>query len=142
MLIMGCRFVSRIRKIFTITIILSLFSIFYGCSQDNFEAIKSDREMVAELILDGEYKISDDSIVKLPQEFADLADTGEVCMVLFENEPAVYFWTYRGMLGSSKGYIYLLNSSDKDIIDKCTDRFNFVSSSQIDDRWYSVSTDD
>lgn len=123
-------------------IIILLPLIFYGCSQDNFEAIKSDREMEAELILDGEYEISDDNIVKLPQKFADLADTGEVCLVLFENEPAVYFWTYRGMLGSSKGYIYLLNSSDKDIIDKCTDRFNFVSSRQIDDRWYSVSTDD
>lgn len=46
------------------------------------------------------------------------------------------------MLGSSKGYVYMLNTTDTYIAGKCSDRFHFVNVKEISDGWYSVSTDD
>lgn len=137
---------KRTKKIFLpiFLIALLMFGLISNNNKNsyNFEENKSDMEYVANEILKGNYEIGDDGLIELSDKYEQLADTGTVCMVLFKGKPSIYFWTYRGMLGSSKGYVYMLNTTDTYIAGKCSDRFHFVNVKEISDGWYSVSTDD
>ena len=100
--------------------IVLLILIFLFCKRDSydFEQNREDMEKIAEEIVQGKYEISENGLVKLPEGYAHLSDTGEVSLVIYDDKPAVYFWTFRGIIDSSKGYIYILDTEEKDIIDK------------------------
>lgn len=131
------------RKLILITVTVML--LLCGCSDSkemyDFDNNKENMETIAVEIVQGKYEISENGLVKLPEEFEHLSDTGEVSLVMFDNKPAVYFWTFRGMLESSKGYIYVLDAYEEELIDKCSDNIDFVNEKEIGEGWYSVSTD-
>ena len=65
-------------------------------------------------------------------------------MVEFYDQTAIYFYTYRGILESSKGYLYVTDElSYTDYID--TSEYvayrDFVNIKELGDNWYSCSTD-
>ena len=123
--------------------IVLLILIFLFCKRDSydFEQNREDMEKIAEEIVQGKYEISENGLVKLPEGYAHLSDTGEVSLVIYDDKPAVYFWTFRGIIDSSKGYIYILDTEEKDIIDKCSNGNNYVNEKNIYENWYGVSTD-
>ena len=107
----------------------------------DFEKDRGDMEKVAAAIMQGQYEIKENGVVELPEEYEGLSDTGEVCLVMFNGKPAIYFWTDRGMLESSVGYVYVLDDVLEGIIDKFTIGNNFVYMKEVAENWYSVSTD-
>lgn len=112
-----------------------------GKNKFDFEKDRANMEMVAAEIEQGRYDVTENGLVELPEEYERLSDTGEVCLVMFDGKAAVYFWTYRGMLESSKGYVYVFDNATKDVIDKCSSSNNFVNVKEVTKNWYSVSTD-
>ena len=133
-----------LRDIRFCVVMILIIIIFSSCKSNsyNFEGNKENMEVIATEIAEGKHEIKENGLVKLPESYKNLADTGEVCLTLFDGKPAVYFWNYRGMLGNSKGYIYILDTIEGDIVDKCSERFNFVKWKEIGEGWYIVSTDD
>lgn len=130
-------------KIIFLIVILMIVLIFSNDKKSyDFDENKSDMEYVVAEIMKGNYEIGDNGLIELPDKYEQLADTGTVCMVIFEGKPSIYFWTYRGMLGNSRGYVYILNTKDTYITDKCSDEFKFVNVKEISEGWYSVSTDE
>ncbi len=108
-----------------------------------FKENREDMERAVQMILDGEIEVKDDGWFTLPEGSASLSDTGEGCIVKYSHEDyRVYFFTFRGMLGSSKGFLYKLSPEEYSKINKSTNRFNFVNVKAIDDRWCTASTDD
>lgn len=134
----------RLKKITPFIFIMCFATIilFVDGNDDDFKETKSDMEFVANEIAAGKYEIDANGLVELPDEYKYLADTGTVCMVSYEGESAVYFWTYRGMLGSSKGYVYVLGETNVDITEKCSDEFDFTNIKAVSENWYKVSTED
>ena len=132
------------KKILILFIIVVSTIFFTSCKyeSDDFGKYKEEREAIATAILNEELEIQENGVVTLPEDCSHLADTGEVCMVMFTNEsPAVYFWTFRGFAGDSRGYVYVLNSDSTDnISEKCTNSFEFINVVEIEPNWYSVST--
>ena len=116
--------------------------IFTSCKETNdFDDNKAEMEAIAADIAQGKYEISENGLVELPEELEHFSDTGEVSLVMFDDKPAVYFWTFRGVLESSKGYIFILDSYEEELIYQCSDNNNFVNEKKICEGWYSVSTD-
>ena len=73
--------------------IVLLILIFLFCKRDSydFEQNREDMEKIAEEIVQGKYEISENGLVKLPEGYAHLSDTGEVSLVIYDDKPAVYF---------------------------------------------------
>ena len=98
---------------------------------------------MVQMIINGEIEVDDRAMFLLPEDSKSLSDTGEGCIVDYGyNEYGVYFFSFRGTLGSSKGFLYMLTDEEYANINISTNRFNFVSMEKISDRWYKVSTDD
>ena len=107
----------------------------------DFDKDRADMEKVAVAIMQGQYEIEENGVVELPEEYERLSDTGEVCLVMFNGKPAVYFWIDRGVLESSRGYVYVLDDVPESIIDEFSTGNNFVNMKEVAENWYSVSTD-
>jgi hypothetical protein len=103
----------------------------------NFRLYKAEREKIASEIFVGQLAPNvsyNQSLIRLPPGDSQLsAGGGEAVILHFEKGSGVYYFTFRGILGSSSGYLYM----DSNSIPKADD---FVSVSKIADRWYFVQT--
>lgn len=138
-------------KKIAVIIILSLPVIF--CLLLNSCVIKDDIELFSDTkvamekivreVLNKEIGVKENGMFVLPEDFAYLSDTGEACIVDYGHKGyGVYFFTFRGFLGSSRGFLYKLTSEEYSNINKSSEGFNFVKSKTIDEHWDAVSTDD
>lgn len=110
----------------------------------SFEGGKIDREKVVDLILNGNVEIAENGLVTLPDEFYDLSDTGECVIVEFKNQSAIYFYTFRGILGESRGYVFVTDQIDwKNYVneDKYVGSQDWIDVEEIETGWYSVKTE-
>ena len=83
-------------------------------------------------------------MVTLPDEFKNLSDTGECLIVEFQDQSAIYFFEFRGILGESRGYVYVTDQIDwKDYVneDKYTGTQDWIDIEEIETNWYSVKTE-
>lgn len=136
-------------KKFLIFTLVFLFSfLFTGCIDDgnikDFEDDLADRTKIVEMIERGELKTDKQGLIELPKEYKSLSDSGQICITvateISSTQAAIYFWTFRGPLESSKGYVYL---SDKLSVDDYTDYGHcFTNIVDLGNGWYSCSTDD
>ena len=137
------------KKLFAL--LLSLFLLFSlsacaGVSQKvaSFKNGKKQREKVVDLILDGEVEIAANGLVTLPEEEKHLSDTGECVIVEFGGQSAIYFFKFRGILGESRGYVYVTDQIDwKDYVneDVYTGTQDWTDVEEIEENWYSVKTE-
>lgn len=93
------------KKIFSILLCSILLISVTACGVTWFENGKNNREKVVDLILNGEAKIAENGCVVLPNDLKNLSNTGQCVIVEFQEQSALYFYTFRGILGASRGYI-------------------------------------
>jgi hypothetical protein len=106
--------------------------------------LEEDREKVVDLILDESVEIAENGLVTLPDEFKNLSDTGECLIVEFQDQSAIYFFEFRGILGESRGYVYVTDQIDwKDYVneDKYIGTEDWIDIEEIETNWYSVKTE-
>ena len=96
------------------------------------------------MIKSGELTVQASGLIVLPKEIEKLSDSGECLLVEFNGQTAIYFYSFRGLLESSKGYLYVTdeiayeNYIDVSAHDPSPDFVNVV---ELDSNWYSCSTD-
>lgn len=134
------------KRIFALLLCLTLSFILSACgvSVSSFGDCKEDREKVVDLILDESVEIAENGLVTLPDEFKNLSDTGECLIVEFKDQSAIYFFEFRGILGESRGYVYVTDQIDwKDHVneDKYTGTEDWIDIEEIETNWYSVKTE-
>ena len=115
-----------------------------ACGVSSFDDCKEDREKVVDLILDERVGIAENGLVTLPDEFKNLSDTGECLIVEFQDQSAIYFFEFRGILGESRGYVYVTDQIDwKDYVneDKYIGTQDWIDIEEIETNWYSVKTE-
>lgn len=125
-------------------LILFTLQLFCFCSSTpEFNKVKDEREKIVEQVISGEIPVLDNGLIELPDDKKYLSDTGYCCLVEYWiDEYAIYFFSVRGMLGDSKGYLYNLDLNDQNLIDKASARFTFRDIEFIDNNWYSCKTSD
>lgn len=134
------------RIIILCVIFLAVLVIF--CSmKDDFHKMKEKREAIAERVVSGDIAVDEHGWAVLPEEEAYLSDTGKCCVVecdygQYSGQYAVYFFSYTGMLGDSKGYLHIIESLDDGLKEKASHRFHFVEVKPVDTSWYSCKTSD
>lgn len=111
---------------------------------NSFERKKADRETVPAMIASEALTVQPNGLVSLPDEMKHLSDSGECSVVEFGDGTAIYFYTFRGILESSEGYLFVTDTiSYADYID--TEHYvssrNFVNIVELAPNWYSCSTD-
>ncbi len=132
------------KKIIILLLCLILTFTLSACGVSSFEEGKAEREKVVDLILDGSVKIAENGLVTLPDEMKDLSDTGECLIVEFQEQSAIYFFEFRGILGESRGYVYVTDQIDcKDYVkeDKYTGTEAWIDVEEVETNWYSVKTE-
>ena len=132
------------KRIFALLLCLTLSFMLSACGVSSFEDCKEERERVVELILDGYVKIAENGLVTLPDDMKNLSDTGECVIVEFDGQSAIYFYEFRGILGESRGYVYVTDQIDwKDYVneDKYTGTQDWIDIEEIETNWYSVKTE-
>ena len=132
------------KRIFVMLLCLTLAFILSACGVSSFYDGKAERESVVDLILDGSVEIVENGLVTLPDALKNLSDTGECCIVEFQDQSAIYFYEARGILGESKGYVYVTDQIDwKDYVDeaKYTGTEDWIDIEEIETNWYSVKTE-
>ena len=131
------------KRIFALLLCFTLAFMLSACGTSSFDDCKEDREKVVDLILDESVEIAENGLVTLPDEFKNLSDTGECLIVEFQDQSAIYFFEFRGILGESRGYVYVTDQIDwKDYIneDKYTGTEDWIDIEEIETNWYSVKT--
>ncbi len=111
---------------------------------NSFERKKADRETVPAMIASGVLTVQPNGLVSLPDEMKHLSDSGECAVVEFRDGTAIYFYTFRGILESSKGYLFVTDTiSYADYIDTehYVSSWDFVNMVELAPNWYSCSTD-
>ena len=137
------------KKLFTLLFCIFLVFVFSACGSalpkiTSFDDGKIDRENVVDLILDESVEIAENGLVTLPDNFKNLSDTGECLIVEFQDQSAIYFFEFRGILGESRGYVYVTDQIDwKDYVnvDKYTGTQDWIDIEEIETNWYSVKTE-
>ena len=130
--------------IFAVLLVLLAGAALILRDRTEFDRLKSQREAVVEKIQDKTVTVKENGIVTLPEGMKKLSDSGECKIVEFRGGTAVYFYTFRGWLGSSRGYLYVTDAiSYEDYID--TDRYvageDFVNVAELGGGWYSCATE-
>ena len=131
------------KKLFALMLCLIILFSLTSCGVDSFEKGKQDRQEVVDLIIDGDVEIAENGLVTLPDDLKNISDTGECCIVEFRGHTALYFFTYRGILGESRGYVYVSDRIDwKDFIneDEYVASPDWVDVEELENNWYSVKT--
>ena len=108
-----------------------------------FERLRTQREAVVDMIIEGELSVQENGLITLPDNLKKLSDSQQCIMVCYNEKTAIYFYTYRGMLENSKGYVFITNKIDyKDYINtkKFIAKKDFIKDKKISSNWYSVST--
>lgn len=131
---------KNIITIFSLSITILL--IMNSCTKapKQFEDLKPYREEVVSLILEKQIHVSKNGLISLPDKLKYISDSGECLLVTFEGKTAIYFYSYRGLLESTKGYLFV---TDKLVYGDYCDKNNyndFVNVTKIDDNWYSCAT--
>lgn len=131
----------RRKLIICITIFLLLLS---SCSSaSEFNDVKEEREKIVDNLMDGKYSINEYGYFELPEEEQYLSDGGKCCVVEYEYQKiVVYFFSYLGMLGDSRGFLFIVDAPDEALINAASKRFNFVDLEHIEGKWYSCKTSD
>ena len=126
--------------------IILLFSL-TACGQadgvTSFEKGKDDREKVEGLVLNGDVAVAENGVVTLPDDLKKLSDTGECIITEFQEQSAIYFFTFRGILGESKGYVYVTDQIDwHDYVneDEYVGTMDRTDIEELGTNWYSVKT--
>ena len=120
-------------------IILSLIVVF-NCTKGD----KYTYQHVIQMIKEEQLLVNENGNVKLPEKMKYLSSTGECFVVEYNNKTAVYFYSYRVILESSKGFLVItdeLNYKDYIDINKYSATMNFVNVKKVKDNLYSCSTD-
>lgn len=136
---------DNIAKACIVTLIMLIFCSLLLCSCHptyTFDELKNERETIVEKVISGNLYVEDNGLIKLPEDKTYLSDDGVCCIVSYNDSYAVYFFSERGMLGDSKGYLYKLNSDDYDFLDKALTGFTFRIIDSIDSNWLWVETSD
>ncbi len=131
------------KKIVILPLCLILIFILSACGVSSFEEGKEKREKVVDLILNGGVEIAENGLVTLPDEIKDLSDTGKCVIVEFQDQSAIYFFEFRGLLDESRGYVYVTDQIDwKDYVDekKYAGTEDWIDIEEIEPNWYSVKT--
>ena len=104
----------------------------------DFRMCRAEREQVSEDIFAGKIRPNiayNQSLIALPPAYQGLSKGGgEVLLLKFGNDTGVYFFAFRGILGSSSGYIYM----NSDAVPKADDIFEVR---KIAPRWFFIETD-
>lgn len=136
------------KKLFALLFCIFFVFSFAACNTmhkvSSFEDGKIDREKVVDLILNESVEIAENGIVTLPDESKNLSDTGECVIVEFKDQSAIYFYTFRGILGESRGYVYVTDRIDwKNYVneDKYIMSHEWIDIEEIETNWYSVKTE-
>ena len=127
--------------ILAIVLLVACFAVY---KLTEFDRLRIQRESVCDMIKNGEISVEANGLFALPENLKKLSDSGECFIVEFEGNTAIYFYTFRGLLESSRGYLYVTeNLSYEDYVDtsKYSPSHYFVNVVEIDDNWYSCSTD-
>lgn len=99
---------------------------------------------IVELVRDKTLAVQSNGCIILPEEHKHLSDSGECFLVQFNDDTAIYFYSYRGILGASKGHLYITDQlcyMDYINTDVYVPTRNFVNIIELDDSLYSVSTE-
>ena len=103
----------------------------------NFHIYRAAREKIAGDIFSGKLAPNityNPSLIALPSGYKSLSmGGGEVVVESFDKTSGVYFFTYRGILDSSSGYLYM-NS------DSVPNGQDFVDARKVAPRWFYVET--
>ena len=133
---------SIVITVLALLIVGCIAIIIYGKTE--FSRLRAERESVAGFIKTAELSVESNGCVTLPDSLKKLSASGDCFVVEFYDQTAIYFYTYRGILESSKGYLYVTDElSYTDYID--TSEYvayrDFVNIKELGDNWYSCSTD-
>lgn len=130
----------RKRKVFlAFIVIITLLILIFLQYNNEFERLKNKRESVVEMLLNGELVPTSTGVIALPDDMKNLSDSGECVLVEFQSKKAIYFYSYRGMLDATKGYVFIsdkLQELQYPTTDDC-----FVNVVEIEENWFEVSTD-
>ena len=130
----------RKRKVFlAFIVIITLIILIFLQNNNEFERLKNKRESVVEMLLNGELVPTSTGVIALPDDMKNLSDSGECVLVEFQSKKAIYFYSYRGMLDATKGYVFIsdkLQELQYPTMDDC-----FVNVVEIEENWFEVSTD-
>ena len=132
------------KKYFALFLCLVLIFSLTACGVASFEKGKEDREKVVDLILNEEVEIAENGLVTLPDDIEDISDTGECVIVEFQEQSAMYFFEVRGILGESRGYVYVTDQIDwKDYVneDEYVGSMDWFDIEELETNWYSVKTE-
>lgn len=93
---------------------------------------------IVNLVTNNTISVKSNGCITLPEEYKHLSDSGECFIVNFKGKTAIYFYTFRGILDSSKGYLFVTNELNySDYSNTDTDFTNIV---EIKENLYSCST--
>ena len=132
------------KKYFALFLCVALTFSLTACGVASFEKCKEDREKVVDLILNEEVEIAENGLVTLPDDIKDVSDTGECVIVEFQEQSAIYFFEVRGILGESRGYVYVTDRIDwKDYVneDEYVGSMDWFDIEELEANWYSVKTE-
>ena len=132
------------KKIVFIIVCLILISTVVYIEKNNKEEIQAKRESVVDMILDNTLSVKSNGLIELPDDLKKLSDGASCVLVDFQGKTGIYFYTFRGILDSSKGYVFITDKIDyTDYIntEKFSPYMDFTNIKQISENWFSVSTD-
>lgn len=136
------------KKIIIVFLLVAiLFVVLLIClkpKNNKYEQIKSESSTIVNMIKSGDLPVKSNGCIVLPKELSHISDSGECFIVEFENNTAIYFYSFRGVTGSSKGYLYVtekLSYADYINTDVYVGTMEFINIVKIEENWYSCSTD-
>lgn len=133
------------KKIVSIIVFLVLIlTLVYIDKKNNKEEIQTKCESVVDMILDDTLSVKSNGLIELPDDLKKLSDDGLCVLVDFQGKTGIYFYTFRGILESSKGYVFItdkIDYTDYMNTEKFSPYMDFTNIKQISENWFSVSTD-
>ena len=134
------------RKLVLVFLVLCLvvFVYYIYSYQTSFNRLKIQRESIVEMVANGELTVQSNGCIVLPNHLKKLSASGECFVVEFFDKTGIYFYTFRGILDSSRGYVYITDKiSYKDYYDLgvySPDHY-LVNIGEVSKNWYSCVTD-
>lgn len=132
---------------FIITICVFLLLLFVAglivYQQTEFSRLKEKRESIDDLIYNGTLHVQDNGLITLPETLKNLSHTGECVLVKFDENTAIYFYEYRGILEESRGVLYITNLisyEDYANADRFPGDLDCTEVFELEPNWYSCRT--
>lgn len=95
------------------------------------------------MIKNGDLAVKLNGCIVLPEKYKDLSDSGECFIVKFGDKTAIYFYIFRGIIDSSKGYLYVADDllyTDYINTNKFSAEQDFINIVELEKNLYSCST--